>query len=231
MIRMERAPRSAEPLSLALADGRLPLRAEATRSSSAPSRSTCARCSWPALGTLFPIFARDILKTGPWGLGLLRAAPAVGALIMSVMLARRPLTLPIGPVLFGVVAVFGLATVVFGLSTNLILSLSRAGSAWRCRRRQRGDPLLAGPAPHPAGDARPGQRRERHVHRHVQLSRRFPGRRGGGADRRAARRRPRRGRRVPVLALWLFLFPQLRRIRSLDEVPSHAGGRRSRAKP
>ena len=75
------------------------------------------------LGTLFPIFARDILRTGPWGLGLLRAAPAVGALIMSVVLARRPLTLPIGQVLFGVIAVFGLFTVLFGLSTNLVLSL------------------------------------------------------------------------------------------------------------
>ena len=49
---------------------------------------------------LFPIFARDILKTGPWGLGLLRSAPAFGALTMSLLLARRPLTLPIGRVLF-----------------------------------------------------------------------------------------------------------------------------------
>ena len=76
------------------------------------------------LGTLFPIFARDILKTGPGGSGLLRAAPAVGALVMSVVLARRPLTLPIGQVLFGVISVFGLVTIVFGLSTNLLLSLA-----------------------------------------------------------------------------------------------------------
>jgi hypothetical protein len=75
-------------------------------------------------GALFPIFARDILKTGPWGLGLLRAAPAVGALAMSLLLARRPLTVPIGPVLFGVISVFGLATVVFALSSHLLLSLA-----------------------------------------------------------------------------------------------------------
>ena len=49
---------------------------------------------------LLPIFARDILQTGPWGLGLLRSAPAIGALTMSVILARRPLTLPVGRVLF-----------------------------------------------------------------------------------------------------------------------------------
>ena len=75
-------------------------------------------------GALFPIFARDILKTGPWGLGLLRAAPAVGALAMSLLLARRPLTIPIGPVLFGVISVFGLATIVFALSTHLLVSLA-----------------------------------------------------------------------------------------------------------
>jgi MFS family permease len=72
---------------------------------------------------LLPIFARDILATGPWGLGLLRAAPACGALIMSLVLARHGAPRPIGPALFGVVAVFGLATVVFGLSTALPLSL------------------------------------------------------------------------------------------------------------
>jgi MFS family permease len=73
---------------------------------------------------LFPVFARDILETGPWGLGLMRAAPGVGAFAMSVVLARWPLTLPIGKVLFSVVSVFGLAIVVVSLSTHLILSLA-----------------------------------------------------------------------------------------------------------
>lgn len=72
---------------------------------------------------LLPIFARDILATGPWGLGLLRAAPAVGALTMSILIARHGLRFPVGPLLFGSVIVFGLATLAFGLSTNLIVSL------------------------------------------------------------------------------------------------------------
>jgi MFS family permease len=73
---------------------------------------------------LLPIYARDILLTGPWGLGLLRAAPAMGALCMSAVLVRFPLKQNVGPLLFTVVIVFGLATVVFGLSTWLPLSLA-----------------------------------------------------------------------------------------------------------
>ena len=73
---------------------------------------------------LLPIYARDILGTGAWGLGLLRAAPASGALAMSLVLARRPVEHAAGPVLFGAVVVFGLATVVFGISTALPLSLA-----------------------------------------------------------------------------------------------------------
>ena len=73
---------------------------------------------------LLPIYARDILGTGPWGLGLLRAAPACGALTMSLVLARRPVERGAGPMLFGAVLVFGAATVVFGLSTDLALSLA-----------------------------------------------------------------------------------------------------------
>jgi len=73
---------------------------------------------------LLPIYARDILDTGPWGLGLLRAAPAVGALATSLVLARRPVEHHAGSVLFGGVIVFGLATVVFGVSTSLPLSLA-----------------------------------------------------------------------------------------------------------
>ena len=72
---------------------------------------------------LLPVFARDILHTGPWGLGLLRAAPAVGALGMSLWLARRPLTRKVGYIMFWSVAGFGLATVVFGLSHSFTLSL------------------------------------------------------------------------------------------------------------
>ena len=73
---------------------------------------------------LLPIYARDILLTGPWGLGLLRAMPALGALGMSVVLARFPLTRSVGPLLFAAVITFGAATIVFGLSTSLPLSLA-----------------------------------------------------------------------------------------------------------
>lgn len=72
---------------------------------------------------LLPVFARDILHTGPWGLGLLRAAPAVGALGMSLWLARKPLTRNVGHIMFWSVAGFGLATVIFGLSRSFTLSL------------------------------------------------------------------------------------------------------------
>jgi len=76
---------------------------------------------------LLPIYARDILDTGPWGLGLLRAAPAIGALAMSAVLARRPIEHNAGPALFGGILVFGVATIVFGVSTNLALSLAALG--------------------------------------------------------------------------------------------------------
>jgi MFS family permease len=72
---------------------------------------------------LLPIFAKDILETGPWGLGLLRSAPAVGALAVSIMLARRALERRVGHVLFAAVGAFGLAAIVFAFSTSLVLSL------------------------------------------------------------------------------------------------------------
>ena len=73
---------------------------------------------------LLPIYARDILGTGPGGLGLLRSAPAVGALATSMFLAQHPLRRRIGPTLFRAVMAFGVATVVFGVSTNFALSLA-----------------------------------------------------------------------------------------------------------
>jgi MFS family permease len=81
---------------------------------------------------LMPIFAHDILHQGPRGLGMLRAAPAIGALAMSLIMARFPFRRHAGPRLFICVAIFGAATVVFGLSHNLWLSLgalSVAGAA------------------------------------------------------------------------------------------------------
>jgi MFS family permease len=72
---------------------------------------------------LLPIYARDILHTGPWGLGILRGAPAVGALLMAATLARHPISRRVGIRMFQAVIVFGVATVVFALSHSLWLSL------------------------------------------------------------------------------------------------------------
>jgi MFS family permease len=72
---------------------------------------------------LLPIYARDILITGPWGLGLLRSAPAVGALAMSVFLARHPPERRAGLIMFSAVATFGVATILFAVSTSFLLSL------------------------------------------------------------------------------------------------------------
>jgi MFS family permease len=73
---------------------------------------------------LLPIYVRDILGTGPWGLGVLRSAPAVGALGMALSLARRPLRGGVGRTMFVAVAVYGACTVLFGLSTLLWLSVA-----------------------------------------------------------------------------------------------------------
>jgi len=72
---------------------------------------------------LLPIYARDILHTGPEGLGMLRAAPAVGALLMSLVIVRWPLQRRVGRTMLGAVGLFGFATVIFGLSENLALSM------------------------------------------------------------------------------------------------------------
>jgi MFS family permease len=72
---------------------------------------------------LLPVFARDILSVGPIGLGLLRSAPAVGALITSIVLSRHPIERHIGHKMFAVVGIFGVATIVFGLSTSFPISL------------------------------------------------------------------------------------------------------------
>lgn len=72
---------------------------------------------------LLPIFATDILHTGAWGLGVLRAAPAVGAGFMGAWLAFRPLRKKSGAIMFVCVAIFGLATIGFGLSRSFTLSL------------------------------------------------------------------------------------------------------------
>jgi MFS family permease len=74
--------------------------------------------------SLAPVFARSILHVGPIGLGALRTAPAVGALLAALLLTRRPLRYPAGPTLLVVVALFGVCMIGFGLSKWLPLSLA-----------------------------------------------------------------------------------------------------------
>ena len=73
---------------------------------------------------LLPMFAKDILHVGPWGLGLLRGAPAAGALVLSVVLTRWPLERRVGRTMLLAVAVYGVCMLVFGLSTHFVLSMA-----------------------------------------------------------------------------------------------------------
>jgi MFS family permease len=72
---------------------------------------------------LLPIYAKDVLDTGPWGLGLLRSAPAMGALVVGAWLARHPLGTHVGRTMFVSVAIYGAAILVFGLSHWFWVSL------------------------------------------------------------------------------------------------------------
>jgi MFS family permease len=76
---------------------------------------------------LLPIYARDILQTGPWGLGLLRGSPAVGALLVGFVLSRIPLERHVGRRMFVAVAIYGASILVFAYSHNFILSLVALG--------------------------------------------------------------------------------------------------------
>ena len=73
---------------------------------------------------LLPVFARDIFHAGPWGLGLLRASPGVGALIAAIILAHRPPRQWVGRIVFGAVGIYGIAIIIFALSHSFILSMA-----------------------------------------------------------------------------------------------------------
>jgi MFS family permease len=72
---------------------------------------------------LLPVYAKEILKTGPWGLGLLRSAPGVGAAVMALLLAYKPLRRRAGATMLWCVGGFGIFTVVFGISRSIVISL------------------------------------------------------------------------------------------------------------
>lgn len=73
---------------------------------------------------LMPVYARDILEVGPWGLGMMRAAPGIGAIAVAALLVIRPITSHAGLAMFAAVAGFGLATIAFGLSVTPWLSIA-----------------------------------------------------------------------------------------------------------
>ena len=75
------------------------------------------------LTSLLPIYARDILHIGPWGFGLMRSAPSIGALVTGLVLARYPIKRAAGRIVFIGVAIYGVATILFGISDNPLLSI------------------------------------------------------------------------------------------------------------
>jgi MFS family permease len=218
MIRMEHVPRAREQVSVTSLLGGFHFVWKDPVILGTISLDLCVVFVGAATG-MFPVFARDILQAGPWGLGLLRAAPGVGAVIMSVMLAHWPLKLPVGPVLFSVIATFGFSILVFALSTHLILSLvalAVMGAAdvisvvirfslvqLRTPVEMRGrvsavNSMFTGTSNY-LGDFRAGSM--------AALLGAVPAVALGGASV------------LLVTALWMVLFPQMVRIRSFEELP------------
>jgi len=76
---------------------------------------------------LLPVFARDIFHAGPWGLGLLRASPGVGALIAAIIMTHRPPRQWVGRIMFGAVGIYGIAIIIFALSHSFMLSMALLG--------------------------------------------------------------------------------------------------------
>ena len=165
---------------------------------------------------LLPVYARDILELGPWGLGLLRAAPGVGAIGVAVWLAGHPLRNHAGAIMFVFVALFGVSTVVFGLSTITwlsILALACLGATdmisvyvretliqlWTpdaVRGRVNAVNMVFVGASNELGEFRAGTM--------AALIGTVPAVVFGGVGA------------IAVAGLWAFLFPQLRRIKHLD---------------
>ena len=117
---------------------------------------------------LLPVYARDILHVGPLGLGVLRSAPALGAAMLGLALGQQALQRRAGLAMFACVAIFGVATIVFGLSENFALSIGRAV---RDRRVGHGERLRAHDAHATCDarcDARAGERGEQAVRRRVE---------------------------------------------------------------
>jgi MFS family permease len=122
MIRYERAPPATTPTTLASVFAGLSFIRRRRAVLGAITLDMVAVLLGGA-AALLPIYAKEVLETGPWGLGILRSAPAVGALGMALYLTRYPLQRHAGRTMFIAIALFGLATIGFGLSRWLPLSL------------------------------------------------------------------------------------------------------------
>ncbi|PWR25533.1 MFS transporter [Zavarzinia aquatilis] len=122
-LRLREAPRPPEPMSLSTAFRGLSFIRGRPILLGAISLDMVA-VLLGGITALLPIFARDILQAGPWGLGLLRAAPAVGAIAMSLFIDRLALDRGAGPKLFASVILFGLCTIAFAASTDLVFSIA-----------------------------------------------------------------------------------------------------------
>ncbi len=172
---------------------------------------------------LLPVYARDILDLGPWGLGLLRSAPGVGSLLVAVWLAGHPVRDRAGVIMFVCVALFGLFTVAFGVSTIVwlsILALALIGAAdmisvyvretliqlWtpdRLRGRVNAVNMVFVGASNEVGEFRAGTM--------AAFIGTVPAVVVGGVGA------------VAVAGLWAWLFPALRKVRHLDGAPEKLG--------
>ena len=133
---------------------------------------------------LLPAYARDILEVGPWGLGLLRAAPGVGALVVAAWLAVRPVRDHAGLVMFACVALFGVFDPGLRPFDHGLAVGRRAGAGRRRRHGQRLRPRDPDPVVDAGCRSRPRQRRQHGLRRRVQRARRVPRRHRRRADRR-----------------------------------------------
>ncbi len=165
---------------------------------------------------LLPVYARDILELGPWGLGLLRSAPGIGAVLTAVWLSGHPVRNHAGLIMFGFVGLFGVFTVMFGVSTITwlsIVALALIGAAdmvsvyiretliqlWtpdRLRGRVNAVNMVFVGASNELGEFRAGTM--------AALIGTVPAVIFGGVGA------------VAVAGIWAYLFPELRRARHLD---------------
>ena len=171
---------------------------------------------------LLPVFAKDILHIGAEGLGILRSAPGLGAVVTAVVLTQWPLKRHVGRRLFFAVGIFGLAVIAFGLSRDYGLSylaLVVLGMADNVSVYVRGSivPLATPDAP-----PRPRGRRGIGLHRRLQRARRLRGRQRGRVAGPVAAVVVGGSLTLGVAMLWSAMFPSLRRVDRMESIQATA---------